>query len=782
MSWIICIKVMLFLLHMHVTVKLTSAQSDPAFNLPTSVNISENSPPGSLVFGFVVVTNDSNPQVWIQRVDPPTTVFASPILRPGSMADTYQVEIRLSSNASLDFEMTPAYFLTILVDANNQSVAQTIVVQVLNVNEPPNCDSVFENPGATVSVPEDLPAPLQIYFIRASDPDSGDTLKYTITEVQPPSANVRFTIFDKTLTSTQGFDYQNGQKSFIVAITVSDQHGASCNGSVSILVLPVLDRPLNFTNPNQSVSITEEGGPNVFVAEVTAVGSNVFYEFVDNPRAYQIDRVTGIIRTSYNLDLDVDDSLKLTILKIRAFIPNAHRSGTAVVCVLVLDVNDIPPVCVPPNVMLQIPETTPINKDLVTFQCKDPDISNTTVTFTLQPNADSLFSFRLAGGQLIVNNTLDYDNALIAANNFQYTTTIIASDNGIPPLTTEIQVIVVVTPVNEGNPQFLPPFFFNVREDTVPGAGVGIVKATDPDWEFNAIGFSITSGNEFFIDPMTGELYLRTKLDYETQRTILLNVQAVDLNQDIEPDPAKQRKSNQEITINVMNVNDNPPVCDPTMSEFSIYSTLKSDKSIVSFSCTDADGNGLTATIITGSATNRFSILGMALYSKNAFSYNPDGVFDPTTFEILVQVSDGKYSTTVVVIVHVVPWVTTAPTTTTPKPTKSSQVVTLLETYWEPEVWYVVVLTVTGALILIGLGLLILKILQWCSVCRPPVQEMTQLLIQKTSVDFRDNAQKPAADVQEGPATPSDFDGKARDPVTGKYYLFNSQTGQRRWN
>lgn len=49
-----------------------------------------------------------------------------------------------------------------------------------------------------------------------------------------------------------------------------------------------------------------------------------------------------------------------------------------------------------------------------------------------------------------------------------------------------------------------------------------------------------------------------------------------------------------------------------------------------------------------------------------------DGIYDPTTYELLIQVSDVvdtdsqlQLTTTAIVIVHVIPWITTVPTTNT---------------------------------------------------------------------------------------------------------------------
>lgn len=59
----------------------------------------------------------------------------------------------------------------------------------------------------------------------------------------------------------------------------------------------------------------------------------------------------GIIRTAYNLDVEADGSLMQTVLLVRAVSVLEDRSGTAMVSVNVLDVNEHPPFCSPPVIM-----------------------------------------------------------------------------------------------------------------------------------------------------------------------------------------------------------------------------------------------------------------------------------------------------------------------------------------------------------------------------------------------------------------------------------------------
>ncbi|XP_035244486.1 cadherin-related family member 4-like [Anguilla anguilla] len=501
----------------------------------------------------------------------------------------------------------------------------------------------------------------------------------------------------------------------------------------------------------------------------------------------------GIITTAFNLDLESDRSLEQRVLLVRAFSVSEGRRGTATVTVNVLDVNEHAPFCVPSIFVLTVPETTEIGKSLGTVMCGDIDISNHNVLLTLRDNDASLYKFRLQDGQLQVNGTLDYDTARIATNSFQYEATILVTDSRAPPLTTVIPVMVTVTPVNEFDPQFVGPFEIVVPEDAQWGSVVGTVKAMDADWRFDALLYSLPGGDALFsINPVGGQLYLKGSLDFEVKEVYSLRVQAVDFGQDV--DLTVQRTGAVDITIRVQNLNDNPPVCDPVSYESNIFSTRSAGLPILTLSCTDRDRDPLTATITNGAAVDRFQMNGLTLSSRNAFSYVPGAVYDRTMFEVTIAVSDGKHTTDVVAYIYVVPWTTTVPTTTTTTTPKPPQVVTVVQEFWDPDRWFVVVLTITGALLLLSLALLIWKILTWTSVCATTDPEASDNLL-KNSLDSEEPRKQDAANQnyqssldgttslpkEDSQKTLMRFDGKAEDPVSGRSYLFDSKTGERRW-
>ncbi|XP_073667925.1 cadherin-related family member 4-like [Paramisgurnus dabryanus] len=199
-----------------------------------------------------------------------------------------------------------------------------------------------------------------------------------------------------------------------------------------------------------------------------------------------------------------------------------------------------------------------------------------------------------------------------------------------------------------------------IPEDVRRGALIGVVNAIDRDWPFNSLRLSFPGGDSAFtIDPDGGQLYLSTELDFEEKQFYRVKIQAVDFDQDV--DKTDQRTGATDIIIQVQNVNDNAPVCNPLSYKSIIFSTLAAGVPIVTLSCTDPDRDPLMATITNGAVVDRFQMNGLSLTSKNLFSYMPDGVYDATMFEVTIQVSDGKYSTDVVAYITVVPQNTLLP-------------------------------------------------------------------------------------------------------------------------
>ncbi|KAM9324359.1 cadherin-related family member 4 [Gastrophryne carolinensis] len=825
-------------------------------DLPATVPVLESSAIGTSVYNFSLVNcSSSNPTVIISSVSPPATYFNTPA-QSRTATSEYALEITLSSTAALNAEVVNAYTLEITATCGSSTVTGKLFINIINDLPEPQCEPKFASQvGDTVRVYSNLPSSSPVYVVVLRQPKYLP-VTFRITSPSPSP----FTISSSGTVSSPTAGFTNTNKLYTLEISVTDSRGNTCNGTLRVEVLPVYENPINFTSSSFNFTIPENGNALYLVGMLAASGNNLVYEMITPSTNYYIEPGTGALRTTYNLDLETNPALVRSVLQVRVYDRYQRtNSATATVTIIVTDVNDIAPSCSPAIVVTEVPETQPVGSVLARFTCTDPDYNSTSITYTVVPNTNSLYSFRVLNNELLVstihplcsldlfttldpltllgsnelvdliisvfcptfltgmsaeflciidpkmrqmendddniNSTLDYDSYAIASMNSQYTTTIKVTDSGTPQMTTYIPVFVTVTPVNEYPPNCVGPYNFSVSENALFGTSVGTVNATDADYPFNNVKFSITSGPTnppiFYIMPRTGMIILLGPLDYETVTSYSLTIQVVDLNNDIIPDPAAQKTTTCPITINVQDYNDEPPVCTPPFYHETIYSTDPAP--VVTLTCKDTDGTqrALYYRIVGGNTNNRFTMNSPTLM-HNTFSYNPDGVYDPVKYELLVEVTDSlttpQYTTTAMVFVTVVPWTTAQPTTTSTTTTSEPQtkIVTQMQQYWKPDVWFMVVLTITAALLLSAIGLLTWYLCRRSPICGQGTKEAMEPLLQERSLQNPEQATNPNPSKEKkdlAPVSPLSlqFDGRAQDPLTGREYLFNSLTGERRW-
>ncbi|XP_040214720.1 cadherin-related family member 4 [Rana temporaria] len=709
-------------------------------SLPDTVSIKESSPIGTSVHNFSLINcTSNNPTVTITSVIPPATYFNTPTQTlTGSV---FGLQITLSSTATLNAQVVNKYILQITAVCGNETVTNQLFVNILDDLPKPLCDPKFSSQvGDSVEVYSNVPASSTIYTVVLRQL-TNTSVTYKITSPSPSP----FTIRSDGTVHAPAAGFANANLNYQLQIQVTDSMGNTCNGTLNVKVLPVYQNSVNFTSSSYSVTIPENGGPSYLVTTLKAAGTDVLYQLIDPSSIYYIEPGTGMIRTTFNLDLETNPSLVTTILKVRAYDRYQRSdSATTTVTITVTNVNDIAPQCSPALVMKQVPQDAPVGDVIATFSCTDPDYSSTGLTYSITSNANSLYSFRMMGNQLVINNTLNYDSYEMASVNFQYSATVVVTDNGTPKMTTNIPVFVTVTPVNNYDPKCVDPLTYSINENQPFGTVVGQLNATDADYPFNNLEYSISGPQNptmFYINPRNGEINLLGPLDYEKQTTYSLVINLVDLNNDILQDPQKQRLGSCTITIDVLDYNDNPPICTPPYYEVTIYSTNSTAIPVKSLTCSDIDVTSvLSYTIVGGNTNSRFQMNNNNVM-HNPFSFNTDGgVYDPENYKLLILVTDSttspQYSTTATVFVTIIPWTTTQPTitTTTSTPQKQTTIVNQTLEYWQPDTWFMVVIIITGALLLCAIGLLTWALCRRYPLCAQGPKDATEPLLQDRSL------------------------------------------------
>lgn len=763
----------------------------PVFpSLPWSTDILESKGPGTVLQTFLFNCSSYMPTLELLSVKPPTSFFNKPSLQ--GQKGLYRGKVTLSSSARLDALAVNYYELQLRYTCGNFVVDGSFFVHVLRDPGRIHCTGAFASPaGEFIYVPETVTPGALLYTLLLPGL-GGQRAQMNITSAQdPPVFPGPFSIDEHGLlrAPSQGLRGQ-AQKTFQLQILVSLGKSQRCKGMLTVKVLPAPPSHVSFLKKAQSITIAEDLVPGSEVVQVQARGLNLLYEII-SPRPsplYSIGQADGVVRTTAPLDLVRVQGAVVTKLQVKAFERlRPWASAVSDLTVIVRAVNQRPPCCHPALLVTQIPETALEGTVLDTLTCVDPDSAGAPLDYQLRfhspPDSASL---RLRGRTLEVNATLDCDAPGAC---FQHLASILVSDGGQPQMTAEVPVLVMVTPVNEFSPSCMP-HTFRVREDAGPYTLLGSIVGTDVDHPRNSLEYHISGGlSTFAVDRLSGELHLLGPLDYEQQRLYRIVILLIDHSQDW--DLNSHRSGSCTITIEVEDVNDHAPECEPPFQELTIYTALGRSMEVTKVSCwipQEPQRLTLSYSIMGGNSQSRFRLQGTILVYNDTV-LGPLWPEPPSTHELLIHVADmgpstPHLSTTATIIVHLVPWKASTVATSTHQSTVSSTmtplIVTDVEAFWKPEPWFVVVLTATGAVLLLALGWLLGRILRRLaqSLQAPSKPARAQLLnsIQGSRGSIERQMEAPSMEMSK-----QHFDGRAQDVCTGRDYLFSTLTGARRW-
>lgn len=246
--------------------------------------------------------------------------------------------------------------------------------------------------------------------------------------------------------------------------------------------------------------------------------------------------------------------------------PMSRFTSTAQVSVILLDVNDCPPTFTS-QTTAYIQENTPVDTLVFRAQASDADSGpNSYVEYSLKGPFGNKFSIGNIDGGVTLVGELDREEM---AN---YSLTIMATDKGEPPLSSSMEVTMMVLDVNDNTPSFSQNIYdIEIEENTLSGTDVLQVFASDADEGTNGqIRFSIAGGNlnsDFRIDSVTGVISVAKLLDRETRSAYSLLVQAADRG-------SSPRVDRATVNIVLLDVNDFTPVFELSPYSVSVQENL----------------------------------------------------------------------------------------------------------------------------------------------------------------------------------------------------------------
>ncbi|NXE86269.1 CDHR3 protein, partial [Menura novaehollandiae] len=776
-------------------------------DLPATSTVEENSAAGVLVYNFnVTVFPLASEGVAIL----PTIVNSNPLTEAFDIESKGGLEYRVvtTGNPVLDYETMPKSFdLQIFVeDTTGRTDLNILTIQVTDKNEHPVFRGNMAIQTVTIYVLEGTP-PERIYQVDAADPENAK-LKYSLLP-----ATVPFLIRESgAIFSTKEFDYEKDPHCYFLNITVTDPDGLNSTKTVNINIININDERPYFTIKQRIYRIPEEQSPGTIVANITAKDpddedspSRLFYSIQPSERYFSINPATGVLQVTGRVDRD---ALPLRLHPNISLIvrvedgPSSGHASEMEITIIIDDINDNPPECNPSVFRKEANENTTPGTFLVDLgnYCKDIDVdpSNNQFSFTrLSGFGSNNFALEsTVSGRLVMTGTIDLENPANPGVEV-YTLTVKVQDIAHPNYSSKylfyvsfdniIYIYTRIKPVNEFFPVFSNlSYVFNVSEITKVGSSIGRVHAIDKDWPPTVITYSIVAGggtrdytNIFWISPTKGEVRILARLDYETIQKHIFIVQASD----------QEKSTTASVTVNVLEVNDEEPVCSPNFYSFLIPVSLAVGTNINGFriECQDRDSDprSFRYFINEGNENSHFTFSPSAgsnasqLILASSFDYE-SGLDTNWIYSLRVYITDDNLLSardktthliktgTVILNIRVIPNPTTAITTT-----PGFTVVTKRENLYSASAWYVpFVITLGGLLLLTLLGYLGFLLLTWLRTRCPPAGKAHGTPLFQFTFCVSSQTMTKLNTV---------FDGEARDPVTGRMYEFNTRSGARRW-
>lgn len=480
--------------------------------------------------------------------------------------------LRVGSQVLVDFERLNSRksFLFAVIACNEAGSSFAIIeifVEDLDDN-PPMVDS-----GYSFSLAENQIAGLVVTQLLAHDPDSGTNgeIAYHLSEPSPFQVSSTGVI-----TSTHTFDFENANEPHRgdLSIELYNPNPASSNTSiirerckfevfldstsriftVRWRVLDQNDNPPEFSESTYTVPVPENQQMQIAIFNLTASdlddsdSARLSFAITDgNDGTFVIAAGSLVLlrrldyetRSRYNLTIEVTDGVHSR---------SSCSRCVAIVTVMVLDVDDEPPIFSPPAYSGRVVEMAAPGTSILTLATQDADSSTT--SYRLTGKARERFGVRTSGEVFVSGpiNREDFPGGVVSF-------LAIAESGGLD--TAEVNVTIL--DINDNAPRFLNVFSGRVLENMVPGdEGILITQVTaqDPDEARNGtVTYTLRSGTEngFRINSSSGIITAHMEYDREMQSSHFLVVEAADNGT-----PARL-SSTSLVVVDIGDVNDNPP-------------------------------------------------------------------------------------------------------------------------------------------------------------------------------------------------------------------------------
>uniref|UniRef100_A0A8C2CV56 FAT atypical cadherin 1a n=1 Tax=Cyprinus carpio TaxID=7962 RepID=A0A8C2CV56_CYPCA len=464
----------------------------------------------------------------------------------------------------LDRETTDHYTLNITVydlGIPQKSSSRLLDVKILDAND--NSPQFLQDT-YSVEISEGTAVGTEIIQVEAKDKDLGDNgvVRYSIL-----ADTDQFSIDTETgiVTVKKPLDHEV-QPSFVLKIAARDQAAAEPQLVSTVLLKITLedvnDNPPKFVPPNYQVRVREDLPIGTVIMWLEAhdpdVGpsSQVRYSLIDNGDGkFEVDKLSGAVRIVQNLDYEKKQVYSLTA-RVKDKGKPISLSSSCHIEVEVVDVNENLYRPLFPSFVDKgfIKEDVPIGTSVMKITAQDED-----------KGRDGEISYSIRDGSGLGIFTIDEETGVIRTQELldhetvpHYWVTVYATDRGVVPLSSFVEVYIEVQDVNDNAPQTSEPVYYpSVMENSPKDVSIIQIEAFDPDTKSSEkLSYKITSGNPqgfFSINPKTGLVTTTSrKLDREQQDEHILEITVSDQGVPV-------KSATVRVIVKVLDENDNKP-------------------------------------------------------------------------------------------------------------------------------------------------------------------------------------------------------------------------------
>ncbi|XP_056625241.1 protocadherin gamma-C5-like isoform X1 [Triplophysa dalaica] len=483
--------------------------------------------------------------------------------------------------------------------------------------------------------------------------------------------------------NAQYFEVNPSNGALVIRETIDRERICALNSACSLHLQILLQHPLEihrvlveiedvndnapqFPNGNSSLEISEAAAPGTRFrlesAQDPDVGMNSLRTFSLSPSEHFVLKVEtksdGSKFPELVLEKAVDREKQAAFRLLLTAVDGGQpeKSGTTVLLIKILDVNDNAPVFDEQVKRVSLLENSPPGTLVTKLNATDLDSgANGKISYIFgKYTPDRIlktFSVDSKSGEIRVVGDVDYEEANM------YDITVQARDGGSPAMEGSCNIKVEIIDVNDNAPEVtLTSLTSPIQEDADIGTVIALISATDLDSQANGkVTLKVSPGLPFKLKSAFGEHYtlvIDGRLDREAIDEYTVVVTATDSG-------SPSLSSQKTFAVCLSDVNDNAPVFSQNSYSVDVAENNSPGTPIVSISASDPD--------VGDNARLSYSILPSTVHSSPISSYvyiSPENgnVFtmrsldyeQMNTFKIEVQVRDaGTPPQTSNVTVHV---------------------------------------------------------------------------------------------------------------------------------